>query len=464
MSSTTVYAVASGKGGVGKTTTTVNLGTALAGAGHRVVLVDTDLGMANLAGFVNLSPDGPTLHDVLSGDATVTEATYEVAERIGAVPSGTELTSFAQADATGLRGIIDQLRSEFDYVLLDVGAGISHESVLPLGIADATIFVSTPEPASVQDVQKTVELAEQAGGDISGLVLTRTRSSDDVSYEQIASRLDLPLLGVIPEDDAVRDSVYARTPLVVNTPDSPAAGAYRELAAGIGGGSSDASEESSETTDEASAAVGAESSDVSDALSDVESGETAAEGADSDNTGGEDIPDEDIDLSLEGEEAESEESDPDADTEGSDPDPDTEESDVAVDADPADDEAEASDEQATPDEDVDEQADVVADAESDSVEATAGTAAPGAGGADGGAEASADGVTIPDAEDADAATDSSDDLADDAIPFRGGDSTGEEDGGDAPAEDGTDEDAAGEAETEEDADEEDGKGFLGGLF
>jgi septum site-determining protein MinD len=459
MSSTTVYAVASGKGGVGKTTTAVNLGTALAGAGHSVVLVDTDLGMANLAGFVNLSPDGPTLHDVLSGDATVTEATYEVAERIGAVPSGTELTSFAQADATGLREVVDQLRSEFDYVLLDVGAGISHESVLPLGIADATIFVSTPEPASVQDVKKTVELAEQAGGDISGLVLTRTRSGDDVSYEQIAARLDLPLLGTIPEDDAVRDSVYARTPLVVNTPDSPAAAAYRELAAGIGGGSSDASEESPETTDEASAAVGAESSDVSDALSDVESGETAAEGADSDNTDGDDIPDEDIDLSLEEEEAETGESDVDAETEASDADADVE----ASDADPADDEAEASD--ASPDEDVDEQADVVADAESDSVDAAAETAAPGAGGADG--EAPADGVTIPDAEaDADAAADSSDDLADDAIPFRGGDSTGDEDGDEdaTPAEDGTDEDAAGEAETEEDADEDGGKGFLSGLF
>ncbi|MFC7113861.1 cell division ATPase MinD [Natronoarchaeum sp. GCM10025703] len=465
MSSTTVYAVASGKGGVGKTTTTVNLGTALAGAGHKVVLVDTDLGMANLAGFVNLSPDGPTLHDVLSGDATVTEATYEVAERIGAVPSGTELTSFAQADATRLREVIDQLRSEFDYVLLDVGAGISHESVLPLGIADATILVSTPEPASVQDVKKTVELAEQAGGDISGLVLTRTRSGDDVSYEQIAARLDLPLIGVIPEDDAVRDSVYARTPLVVNTPDSPAAGAYRELAAGIGGGSSDASEESPETTDEASAAVGAESSDVSDALSDVESDATAADGTDSADTDGDDIPDEDIDLSLEREGAESEESDPGAETEESDPGAETEESDpdAEIEESDVDVDAEESDEQATPDEDVDEQADVVADAESDSVEAAAGTVAPEAGGADSGAEASADGVTIPDAEaDADAATNSSDDLADDAVPFRGGNSTAEE--GDAPAEDGTDEDTAGEGEAEEDADEEDGKGFLGGLF
>jgi len=434
MSSTTVYAIASGKGGVGKTTTTVNLGTTLAGAGHRVAIVDTDLGMANLAGFVNLSPDGPTLHDVLAGEATIAEATYEVAAGICAIPSGTELAGFADTEATGLRDVIDRLREEFDYVLLDVGAGISHESVLPLGIADETILVSTPEPASVQDVKKTIDLTERSGGDVAGLVLTRTRAGDSVSYDEIAARLDIPLFGTIPEDDAVRDSVYARTPLVVNTPESPAATAYRDLAAAFAGDAvdSDATTASSEGTDDSGDGADAEqpasATDVSDALSDVDDAADETETDDAD-----DLPDEDLDLSLDEDDGEAV-------------------SDLA--ADDADDDA-------------------VVEAETDAVEAaTAGVDDPSES-FDRGASSDDEGVTIPDAEDDAEETDSSAELDDEAIPFRGGDSGA---GAAAGDDDGTDDDTeeSDEAELPEDEtndddadgkdDEKEGKGFLGGLF
>lgn len=235
MSHETVYAIASGKGGVGKTTTTVNLGTALAEAGERVAIVDADLGMANLAGFVSLTPDSTTLHDVLAGDASIDDATYRLADNILAVPSGTSLDEYAETSPEGLRDVVADLRSRFDYVFLDVGAGISHETVLPLGLADAVVLVSTPEPAAVHDTKKTIELTDRSGGDVAGLVLTRTRPSSDVSHDEIAARLDVPLLGTIPEDPAARDSVYAGTPLVVFEPEGPAAVAYRRLAADLTG-------------------------------------------------------------------------------------------------------------------------------------------------------------------------------------------------------------------------------------
>ncbi|ELY68081.1 cell division ATPase MinD [Natrinema versiforme] len=235
MSHETVYAIASGKGGVGKTTTTVNLGTALAEAGERVAIVDADLGMANLAGFVSLSPDSTTLYDVLAGDASIDDATYRLADNIVAVPSGTSLDEYAETSPEGLREAVDELRSQFDYVFLDVGAGISHETVLPLGLADAVILVSTPEPAAVHDSTKTLELTDRSGGSVAGLVLTRTRPDGDISHEEIADRLEVPLLGTIPEDPAARDSVYAGTPLVVFEPDGPASAAYRRLAADLTG-------------------------------------------------------------------------------------------------------------------------------------------------------------------------------------------------------------------------------------
>jgi septum site-determining protein MinD len=217
MSEHTVYAIASGKGGVGKTTTTVNLGTALAGAGNRVVVVDADIGMANLAGFVSLDGAATTLHDVLADEATIDDALYRL--------------SYAAAETEGLTAVVDRLRDRFDYVLLDVGAGISHETVLPLGVADGVILVSTPDPASVQDARKTIELTERTNGQLVGLVVTRFRPDGNVDADAIADRLDVELLGTVPEDDAVRASIHEGTPVVVHAPQSDAAQGYKRLAA-----------------------------------------------------------------------------------------------------------------------------------------------------------------------------------------------------------------------------------------
>lgn len=235
MSTETVYAIASGKGGVGKTTTAVNLGAALARAGERVAIADVDLGMANLAGFVDLDDDSTTLHDVLAGEASVEDATYPLAENLVAVPSGTGLDEYAKTSPESLGDVVSTLREEADYVLLDVGAGVSHETVLPLGLADAVLLVSTPEPTAVHDAEKTLELTDRANGTVDGLVITRTRRTGDVSYEGIAKGLGVPLLATVPDDVAVRESVFAGTPLVVNNPDAPAARAYYRLAASIAG-------------------------------------------------------------------------------------------------------------------------------------------------------------------------------------------------------------------------------------
>ncbi|MCU4927067.1 cell division ATPase MinD [Halobacteria archaeon AArc-dxtr1] len=235
MSEKTVYAIASGKGGVGKTTTTVNLGAAIAQTGERVVVVDTDLGMANLSGFVSLDAESTTLHDVLADEAPLPAATYQLTESLAAIPSGTGLSEYAKTEPEGLGDVVSQLRESFDVVLLDVGAGVSHETVLPLGLADSVLLVSTPEPASVHDTRKTLELTERTGGEVAGLVITRTRPSSDISYEEIATQLDVPLVGTVPDDTAVRESVYAGTPLVVYDPERPAAVAYTHIAGELRG-------------------------------------------------------------------------------------------------------------------------------------------------------------------------------------------------------------------------------------
>jgi septum site-determining protein MinD len=282
MSQKIVYAIASGKGGVGKTTTTVNVGTALAQAGERVAVVAVDLGMANLAGFVGLNPESTTLSDVLAGTASVDDASYRLAENIVALPSGTGLDDYAETSPEGLRDVVADLRSEFDVVLLDVGAGIAHETVLPLGLADAVLVVSTPEPAAVHDSTKTLELTERAGGEVAGLVITRTRPETDVSYEEITTQLGVPLLGTIPEDAAARESVYAGTPLVVHRPDNPASVAYRRLAGELADvdGPANRSDAAADTETEPKAdadATAAEAREAEAAQDDVSNAITEAE-------------------------------------------------------------------------------------------------------------------------------------------------------------------------------------------
>ncbi|MDY6817740.1 MAG: P-loop NTPase [Halobacteriales archaeon] len=223
-----VYAVASGKGGVGKTTTVVNLGVMLRAEGHSVALVDADLGMPNLAGMIGVDHQ-PTLHDILADEATVEEAINEESDGFAIIQGTHDLTGFANADPSGLRAVVEELADRYEYVILDTGPGLSHEDVLPLGIADEVILVTTPSDVSIGDVEKTDELVEIVDGATAGVVITH--ANQDTDAERIGERLGVTVLGVIPEDDVVSKSVAASQPLEAYDPDSRAAAAYRRLAA-----------------------------------------------------------------------------------------------------------------------------------------------------------------------------------------------------------------------------------------
>ncbi|MFB6268252.1 MAG: MinD/ParA family protein [Halodesulfurarchaeum sp.] len=231
MTDATVYAVASGKGGVGKTTTAVNLGAGFAAAGRSVAVVDLDLGMANVGDFVTASPAGPTLHDVLAGDATLDDALSHATDRLDVIRGSDDLEAFGRADPTGIGDVLSALRLRYDIVVLDSGGGLSHDTALPLGLADEIIVVSTPEPAAIQNTRKTLDLAAKLDGTVAGLVLTRVGAGIDP--DEIAGDLDLSLLGAVPEDGTVREAAEAGEPLLAFDRDSPAARSYLEIAYGL---------------------------------------------------------------------------------------------------------------------------------------------------------------------------------------------------------------------------------------
>ena len=229
MSETRVYAVASGKGGVGKTTTAAALGACAAAAGRSAVVVDADLGMGNLAAAVGLDDAAPTLHDVLAGAAAVDDAVHETTGGFDVVPGGAVLEDYADADPAELGDVVAALRERYDIVVLDTGAGLSHDTVLPLGLADAVVLVTTPAAMAVENTRTTADVADRLGAAVAGVVVTQATGG----VEDVEETLDAPLLGTVPRDGAVGEAADAGEPVPVAAPQSPAALAYAELAADL---------------------------------------------------------------------------------------------------------------------------------------------------------------------------------------------------------------------------------------
>jgi len=231
MTDATVYAVASGKGGVGKTTTAVNLAAGFADAGRSVVVVDADLGMGNLGDLVEATPAGPTLHEVLAGEATLDDALSHVTPGLDVVLGSDDLELFGRADPRGIRDLLGDLRDRYDVVILDSGAGLSHDTALPLGLADEVILVSTVEEAAVKNTKKTLDLAATLEATLAGIVLTRVGGGKaEVDPTDVAAQLAVDLLGSVPEDSAVRRSAREGETLLTHDRESPAAQAYLEIA------------------------------------------------------------------------------------------------------------------------------------------------------------------------------------------------------------------------------------------
>lgn len=229
-----VYAVVSAKGGVGKTTTTTNLAAALAASGADVAVVDGDLGMANLAGSLGVDSGGATLHDVLAGEVDLADATRTGPHGMTVVPGSPDLDAFARADPEGLRDVLEELRAQHDYVLLDTGAGLSNDTVVPLTYVDEALLVSTTGRDALGDTEKTRQVAERLDIHVAGAVITRV-DPDSPQNAAVGETLRTTVLSSIPDSDVVRDAGDAGEPLTTYAPGSSAAAAYRALAADLTG-------------------------------------------------------------------------------------------------------------------------------------------------------------------------------------------------------------------------------------
>ncbi len=236
-----VIVITSGKGGVGKTTTTANIGTGLASLGYKVVLVDTDIGLRNLDVVMGLENRIVyDIVDVVNGHCKLRNALIKDKrfEDLYLLPASQtrDKTSINQEQMIKL---CENLKSEYDYVLIDCPAGIEGGFKNAIAGADRAVVITTPEVSAVRDADRIVGLLEANELKNPKLIINRIRpkmvkKGDMMDIDDMIEILAIELLGVVPEDEHIVISTNKGEPAVLDK-NSKAGQAYRNISLRVTG-------------------------------------------------------------------------------------------------------------------------------------------------------------------------------------------------------------------------------------
>lgn len=218
-----VIGIFSGKGGVGKTVSTVNLALAMQDQGRDTVCIDGDVNAPNIALQLGLEPDRTALSDP---DTALDASVYVHDSGVMFVPS-THLLSDRTVDADRMRRMADRLHGT---ALVDAPPGFARPTRELMAAVDEAVVVTTPERPAVRDAEKTLTMLQDADVDTAGLLVNMADTGVDID-----GWFDEPVLGEVPSHPAVRTSITAAEPLLTHRPYSPASLAYREAAAALTG-------------------------------------------------------------------------------------------------------------------------------------------------------------------------------------------------------------------------------------
>ncbi|HEY2927201.1 MinD/ParA family protein [Piscinibacter sp.] len=242
-----ITAVTSGKGGVGKTFIAANLAAALARRGERVLVLDADLGLANLDVVLNLHPK-ITLHDVFTGKNELEDAILPAPGGFSVLLAGSGLVEYSRLTPEvreQLLAVIEKVAPRFDRILLDTGAGISDVVLYAVSLADEVMVVATPEPTSLTDAYATIKvLASQQQRTLIKLVVNQVGRLGEGrvirgQLQQVVDRfvsngtdtpLKLEMIGEVPSDASVREAVQKRQLVLETIPGCAAAKALGAIA------------------------------------------------------------------------------------------------------------------------------------------------------------------------------------------------------------------------------------------
>jgi len=232
----TVITVTSGKGGVGKTTTTANISVALARTGKRVVMIDADIGLRNLDVVMGL--ENRIVYDVVDvveGRCNLRQAMIKHKQfpSLYLIPAAQtrDKTALSPAD---MIDIVNKLRPEHDYILIDSPAGIERGFRNAIGPADEVLIVTNPEVSAVRDADRIIGLLEAENKKPAKLILNRlkpemVKKGEMLSADDVTDILALEIIGIVPEDENVIPASNSGIPVTLN-PNSQAGIAFQMIA------------------------------------------------------------------------------------------------------------------------------------------------------------------------------------------------------------------------------------------
>lgn len=234
---TKIMCLASGKGGVGKTMLTANLGAALAERGKDVVIMDANLTTPNLGLHLGIPLFPVTLHDVLKGTAQIQDAIYEHERGLKIVPAGISLRDLRGVDVKNIQNAVLDMLGKADIVLMDCAAGLGREALSAMEASDEILIVTNPDISSLTDALKAAKLAEELGSRVAGAVINRVSGkAHELKITEIEKMLgDIEILAEIPEHEKVKRAISRRSPVVYRYPDSLPSQHIKALAAKLVG-------------------------------------------------------------------------------------------------------------------------------------------------------------------------------------------------------------------------------------
>jgi septum site-determining protein MinD len=231
---TRTIGIISGKGGVGKTTTSINLGMALNYFGKSTTVVDGNITTPNIGVYLGLVNPQVSLHEVLKGKKPAHKAIHYHKSGTRFVIASLALKDMNSVDPRRLSKVVKELDGTCDYIILDSAAGLGKEALAVIEATNEIIVVTNPEIAAVTDALKTIRVAKDMNKNILGVIITKSNiRNPELPFDDIKTMLETEILGVVPEDRAVKNSHVEKEAVVHTHPRSGAAIEYKRLAAKI---------------------------------------------------------------------------------------------------------------------------------------------------------------------------------------------------------------------------------------
>lgn len=229
-----IIVITSGKGGVGKTTTAINLGAAINYFGKNVLLIDANLSTPNIGIHLN-SPEVPiNLNHILQKKAEPYEAIYEHESGLKIMPSSLSIKELKKTKPGRLKEFSEDFKKLSDYIIVDSAAGLGSEAMAVMEIADELIVITNPEMPAITDALKTIKIANEMKKPVKGIIITRVRKDKiEMQPEIVKDMLDSPIIGMIPEHIDIKKALNKKDAIVHVYPKSEVARAYKEIAARI---------------------------------------------------------------------------------------------------------------------------------------------------------------------------------------------------------------------------------------